>query len=65
MLALLRNWHKNVSWKLGYLRGRKRLPWKSPWWADKMVHSLGYMQGKGVELSPLTESNAKHDGSPR
>jgi len=50
MIALIRNWHQNLSWKLGYGRGKKNRAWSCPWWANKTVYALAYMQGKGIEI---------------
>jgi hypothetical protein len=54
MLAALRDWHQTLSWKLGYGRAKAGRPYSCPWWVDKTVYALAYMQGKGVEISKLT-----------
>jgi hypothetical protein len=56
-MTLIEKWrdvHQNVSWKVGYGFGKQGRPFKCPWWADKVVYSLAYMQGKGVDL-PVSE----------
>jgi hypothetical protein len=45
-----RNAHQNLSWKLGYRRGKNGRPWSEPWWVDRQIYALAYMQGKGVKL---------------
>jgi hypothetical protein len=53
MFAKLRDWHQNLSWNVGYnhaCRGQKHAP---PWWADKQIYALAYLQGKGVEIPKL------------
>jgi hypothetical protein len=50
MLARLRDWHQNISWKLGYGRGKKGLPFTCPWWVDKKVYARAYMEGKGLKI---------------
>jgi hypothetical protein len=45
-----RDTHQNLSWKLGYGRGKDGRPWSEPWWVDRKVYGLAYLQGKGVEL---------------
>jgi hypothetical protein len=61
MLAQIRDWHQTLSWKLGYGRGKEGRAYTCPWWVDKAVYALAYMQGKGVEIpsqkdgKPLTE----------
>lgn len=42
--------HTNLSWKLGYGRGKAGRPWSEPWWVDRLIYALAYMQGKGVEI---------------
>ncbi len=37
---------------MGAEKGR---PYSCPWWVDKMVYGLAFMQGKGVYLSSLKE----------
>jgi hypothetical protein len=46
-----RDAHQNLSWKLGYGRGKAGRPWSEPWWVDRKIYALAYMQGKGVELT--------------
>ena len=50
MLAQIRDWHQALSWKLGYGRGKEGRPYSCPWWVDKAVYSLAYMQGRGVQI---------------
>jgi hypothetical protein len=50
MLTKIRDWHQTLSWKLGFGRAKAGRPHSCPWWADKTVYSLAYMQGQGVEL---------------
>jgi hypothetical protein len=58
-----RDAHQNLSWKLGYGRGRARRPWTEPWWVDRKVYGLAYLQGKGVEIpSVKEESKDGHHG---
>lgn len=42
--------HQNLSWKLGYWRGKDGRPWSEPWWVDRAVYGAAFMQGKGVNL---------------
>jgi hypothetical protein len=48
--------HQNLSWKLGYGRGKAGRPWSEPWWVDREVYALAFMQGKGVDL-PANKSD--------
>jgi hypothetical protein len=45
-----RNAHQNLSWKLGYGRGKAGRPWTEPWWVDRMIYAFAYMKGKGVKI---------------
>jgi hypothetical protein len=49
-----RDVHQNLSWKLGCGRGKAGRPWTEPWWANRKIYALAYMQGKGLELSNMT-----------
>jgi hypothetical protein len=53
MLTAMKDLHQTLSWKLGYGRGRAGLSSKCPWWADKTVFALAFMQGKGVAREDL------------
>jgi hypothetical protein len=55
MLAQIRDWHQNLSWKLGFGHGKEGRQHICPWWADKTVYSLAYMQGKGIEIPALKQ----------
>jgi hypothetical protein len=46
MFAIIKDWHQTLSWKLGYGRGKERRAYSCPWWVDKVVYALAYMQGK-------------------
>jgi hypothetical protein len=52
MLARIRDWHRNLSWNVGYRHGKNGLLAASPWWVDAEIYSLAYMHGMGVELAP-------------
>jgi hypothetical protein len=47
-----RDAHQNLSWKLGYGRGKEGRDCSEPWWVDRKVYALAYLQGKGVKVSP-------------
>jgi hypothetical protein len=51
MLAHIRDWHQNLSWNVGYRRGNESLPFRCPWWADREICALAYLQGKGADLT--------------
>jgi len=48
MWTWLKDKHQNLSWKLGYQRAVHGLPFKPPWWVDRMLFSLGDIEGKKV-----------------
>jgi hypothetical protein len=52
VIRFWRDAHQNLSWKLGYGRGKAGRPWSEPWWVDRKIYALAYMQGKGVKLPP-------------
>jgi hypothetical protein len=39
-----RDAHQNLSWKLGYGREKAGRPWSEPWWVDRKIYALAYMQ---------------------
>ncbi len=46
MFRAIQDWRENVSWNLGRddaEAGKKSSP---PWWADKIVYSLGFRVGE-------------------
>jgi hypothetical protein len=54
MLARIRDWHQNLSWNIGYRHGKEDLPFSCPWWADREICALAYLQGKGADLTEAT-----------
>jgi hypothetical protein len=50
-----RDAHQNLSWKLGYGRGKAGRPWTEPWWVDRKIYAIAFMQGKGLELRNTNE----------
>ena len=46
MLARIRDWRQNFSWKLGYRQGQRRQQFRCPSWADRETFGLAYLQGK-------------------
>jgi hypothetical protein len=46
MLAIIKDWHQTLSWKIGYGRGKAGRVYSCPWWVDETVYALAYMQGK-------------------
>jgi hypothetical protein len=58
MIALFRDWHQTLSWKLGYGRGKAGRAWSCPWWVDGQVYALAFMQGKGVEIPKAENKEA-------
>jgi hypothetical protein len=56
-VAIIKDWHQTLSWKLGYGRGKEGRSYSCPWWVDKVVYdALAYMQGKGVKIPPKKEA---------
>jgi hypothetical protein len=49
---------KKLSWKVGFERGVKEQPFSCPWWADREVLTLAYIQGRGVKVRSV-EPNSK------
>jgi hypothetical protein len=46
MFAAIKVWHQMLSWKLGYGRGKEGRVYSCPWWANRVVYAVAYMQGK-------------------
>jgi len=60
-VRLGRDLRQNMSWKLGYGRGKAGRPWSEPWWVDRKVYGLAYMQGKGVDLASFSKNITETD----
>jgi hypothetical protein len=54
MWARLTGKHQNLSWTAGYKQGRDRQPFQVPWWANRELFGLAYVEGMWGEPS-LTE----------
>jgi hypothetical protein len=48
----LRNVRQAFSWKLGYRRGKAGRNYLCPWWADRLVFAVAYMQGRTAAGKP-------------
>jgi hypothetical protein len=55
MLARIRDWHQSVSWNAGYVQGAQQQPFRCPWWADRMIFGVAYMQGMTGDQLITTE----------
>jgi hypothetical protein len=51
MLARIRDWHQNLSWNVGHRQGQEQRPFRCPWWVDREIFGLAYMQGMTGEQS--------------
>ena len=49
-MKFVRDMHQNLSWKLGFGHAKNGRPHSCPWWADRLVYSRAYLQGKGVDI---------------
>jgi hypothetical protein len=56
MLTIIKDWHQTLSWKLGFGRGKEGRAYSCPWWVDKTVYALAYMQGKEAATEAATRS---------
>ena len=45
MLTRIRDWHQNLSWNFGHRQGKEQRPFHCPWWADRQIFGIAYMQG--------------------
>jgi hypothetical protein len=46
----LRTIHQKLSYQLGFARGLRGRPFKSPWWVDRTVYAIGYIDGQRVRV---------------
>lgn len=46
LVGTVRDIHQTLSWKVGYRRGKAGRDYRCPWWADRLVSAVAYMQGK-------------------
>jgi len=49
-LVVARDAYQNLSWKLGFRHGKEGRPYSRPWWADRLVYALAYLQGMGIKF---------------
>jgi hypothetical protein len=47
-----------MSWKLGFMQGKRNLPFKAPWYVDSVVFGAAYIQGRLHAIGKLPDSNA-------
>lgn len=50
LIVAVREVQQNRSWKLGFENGKDGRPYICPWWADRLVYALAYLQGKGAKF---------------
>ena len=48
---------RKLSWKVGFERGVKEQPYSCPWWADREVLTLAYIQGRGVKIRSVGQNS--------
>jgi hypothetical protein len=61
VIRFSRDARQNLSWKLGYGRGKEGRTWSEPWWVDRKVYALAYMQGKLADMQAKGASKAPSD----
>jgi hypothetical protein len=61
LIVAVRDVRQNLSWKLGFGNGEKGRPYSCPWWADRLVFALAYLQGTRVK-SPSVGGAPKDRG---
>ena len=54
----LRDLWQDMSWKLGFMQGKRNLPFKAPWWVDSAVFGAAYIQGRLHAVGKLPDSAA-------
>jgi hypothetical protein len=64
LFEVARNTRQTLSWKLGYGRGKAGRYYRCPWWADRLVFAVAYMQGRTAAGQPRQRGmNRPHAGS--
>jgi len=38
--------HQNLSFKLGFAHGKRGKLFKCPWWVDRVIYGLAYIEGR-------------------
>lgn len=53
---------QRLSWRVGQARGKAGRPYSCPWWADKHVYALAFMQavGFGPNETPSEPPHVSH-----
>jgi hypothetical protein len=57
------DWLQNQSWRVGYRDGFNGKPYRTPWWADAMVHAYAHVQGKEAAAKLSAKGNRNGDKS--
>jgi hypothetical protein len=50
---------QRLSWKVGQARGKAGRSYSCPWWADKRVYALAFLQAVGFGPIVTTTANQK------
>ena len=58
---MIKDWYQTLSWKLGLRRGMTGRSAKCPWWADRGVFALAYMEGMAISNSSVDSRVLPHD----
>ena len=45
--------------EIEHMRGQVQRTDSCPWWVDKIIYALAFMQGKGVEIPPAKEGRVE------
>jgi hypothetical protein len=53
LIAIIRDWHQTMSWRLGFGHGKRWRAYRCPWWADEAIYRLGHNYSRGVEIPPF------------
>lgn len=61
MLARIRDWHQNLSWNAGYRQAMRERPFHLPWWVDREIFGLAYIQGMTGEKIITEEMVAEEE----
>ena len=53
----IRDLHQTLSRKIGFRHAKAGLPQRCPWWADRLVYAIAYLEGKGVKITSDKQTN--------
>jgi hypothetical protein len=53
MIAIVRDWHQTISWKLGFGHGKEGRAYRRPRWVNEAIYALAYTYARHVKIQTI------------